>query len=186
MTAGIFARHGVWVGTCRGPDVSNQKGYFENRRIRDVVMEYHKAIVHNGVLAQKRAGFAQAVLDAIVADGWDGGPWLWKGSVLYWPAFYEFTPKWVVCMRPPEKVFESCRRSPVFGRNLSDDKLRENIALHQQQMNYLVTAKQAVRVFTDEVAAGDYASIARALTVCGLMPDYDIIDEFVDGKLFTQ
>lgn len=186
MTAGVFAAHGVWCGTCRDADELNQKGYFENKRIRGVVMAWHKAIVHKGVLALKRPGFRDAIIEAITADGWGGEPWFWKGSVLYWPAFFEFTPKWVVCERPPEHVFTSCRRSGIFGNTLSAEKLRENIAFHQQQMDYLATCKQAVRVFTDDVAKGDYSSLARALQYCGVTPDYDIIDGFVERRLWHQ
>lgn len=185
MTAGIFAAHGVWTGTCRQADKSNRKGYFENASIRDIVMQWHKAIVHDGRLATKRPGFREAIEQAIKADGWGGGPWLWKGSALYWPAFFEFTPKWIVCIRSPQQIFASCRRSGIFGAGLDDEALRQNIALHQGEMNYLVKARQAVRVYTADVAHGDYSSIERALEYCGIKPDRKAIDQFVDRSLWN-
>jgi hypothetical protein len=186
MTAGVFAHHGIWTGTCRGPNAANQKGYFENVHIRRVMMDWHKSFASNGLLAMKRPGFRDAIQQAILNDGYETGQWLWKGSALSWPAFFEFTPKWVVCVRPSEKIFASCRRTNIFGKHLSDRELEENIERHQQQINYLVACRQAVRVFTAEVADGDYSSIAKALQCCGVTPDYNIIDDFVDPALWNR
>ena len=134
MTAGIFHHHGVWTGTCRAADDSNKKGHFENIPIRNLLIGTHKAIVHKGVVAQKIAGFREQVLQHISNDGYTGGPWLWKGSTMYWPAFFEFEPKFVVVNRPREQIFKSCRNSHIFGDHLSGDELYANIDFHQQQM----------------------------------------------------
>lgn len=186
MTAGVFARHGVWTGTCRSADANNLKGYYENAAIRGVVMKWHRAIVHKGILAQKKPGFRAAIEKAVADDGYDGGPWLWKGSALYWPAFFEFEPRYVVCVRSPQRIFESCRRSGIFGRNLSDAQLRDNILFHQKQLEYLCAAKNAVRVFTGAVANGNYQSLERALEHCNITPDTDVFDDFIDAELWNR
>lgn len=85
MTAGVFHQHGVWVGSCRPGSNRNPKGFFENKKIKNILMErYPKAIaeghpiepsVGNGMRAQVEA--------ALIKDKYPGGPWLWKGSVRY-------------------------------------------------------------------------------------------------------
>jgi hypothetical protein len=184
MTAGLFHKHGCWAGTCRPADDSNAKGHFENIPIRTLLIGMHKAIVHKGVLAQKIPGFRDQVLSAIRNDGYHDGPWMWKGSAMYWPAFFEFEPRFVVVERPPEQIFTSCRKSGMFGGNLSDDDLRANISFHQQQMDYLRVYKQAVRVKSFDVMQGDYSSLENALVRCGLQFDEQITADFVDPKLW--
>jgi len=183
MTAGIFSEHGVWTGSCRGPTELNRKGHFESKAIKRVIMGTYgaKAIVTEGRLAQHVPGFKTAVLSAIAKDGYVSGDWLWKGSALYWPSFYEFTPKWVTCKRPTEQIFSSCRRSGIFGKYLTDTRLQEIIDLHNEQMDCI---KGAFEVDTDAVANGDYESIELALEGCGIEPNREVIDSFVDRSLW--
>lgn len=186
MTAGIFAEHGVWAGTCRPPSKHNAKGHFENVVIKKTIIQTQGAIVTEGRLAQQLPKFKMAVLTAIANDGYAGGDWLWKGSALYWPAFYEFCPKWVTCKRPSEQIFASCRSSRIFGRYLSDARLMEIIELHREQMDYLKNKKGAFEVDTYAVAQGDYSSIELALKGCGVEPSYKLIDSFVDSSLWQH
>ena len=186
MTAGIFTEHGVWAGTCRGATKHNAKGHFENVVIKRTIIQTQGAIVTEGRLAQQLPGFKTAVLTAIADDGYTGGDWLWKGSALYWPAFYEFHPKWVTCKRPNEQIFASCRSSRIFGRYLSDERLMEIIKLHRTQMDYLKSVVEVFEVDTYEVAQGNYDSIELALAGCGVEPKYELIDSFVDGSLWQH
>ncbi len=186
MTAGVFANHGVWTGRCRGPTELNRKGHFESKAIKEVIMGVYgaKAIVTNGRLAHHVAGFKTAVLSAIAKDGYSGGDWLWKGSALYWPSFYEFHPKWVICKRPSEQIFVSCRRSGIFGKYLTSERLKEVIEIHVEQMAHLKKVAGAFEVDTHAVANGDYESIELALEGCGIEPNREVIDSFVDCSLW--
>ncbi len=186
MTAGIFAEHGVWTGHCRAPSQLNAKGHFENKSIKRVIAGKYgaKTIVHEGRIASQLPGFKTAVLTAIAGDGYTDGDWLWKGSALFWQAFYEFDPRWVVCIRPRSQIFESCRRSGIFGKYLSETRLKEIIELHHQQMSNLMQSHGAFQVNTDEVAQGNYDSIELALEGCDITPDRKRIDAFVDSSLW--
>jgi len=186
MTAGIFAQHGVWTGTCREGNQFNEKGFFENLHIKKVIIAMQGRVVHAGVLGQPMPGFRAMVLAAIYEDGYRSGPWLWKGSALYWPAFYEFKAKIVVCRRPVGQIFDSCRSSEViFGKELPDDLLRENIAIHHKQMDYLVDMG-ACEVDTWGVAQGDYDTIDNALEYCGIEFDHELTHAFVDSSLWKH
>ena len=186
MTAGIFAEHGVWTGICRPPNQHNAKGHFENTAIKKVIIQMQGAIVHSGKLAERLPEFKDAVLAAVSRDNYTGGDWLWKGSALYWPAFYQFQPKWVLCNRPSDQIFASCRSSGIFGKALSDGELRQNIEFHKKQMDYLKDNAGAFEVDTYEVAQGNYDSIELALAGCGIEPDRNVIDGFVDKSLWRH
>ncbi len=185
MTAGIFAAHGVWIGRCRSGACYNLKGFFENIKIKRIIIQQHKAIVHDGLLATKKPGFKEKVLESIHSEGYTEGPWLWKGSAMYWPAFFEFEPRFVVVSRPREQIFKSCRNSHIFGDHLSGDELYANIDFHQEQMEYLVTFKQAVRVNSFDVMQGDFTSIKKAIEYCGIEFSDALTSGFVDEKLWT-
>ncbi|MEE9158918.1 MAG: hypothetical protein V3U60_11090 [Gammaproteobacteria bacterium] len=184
MTAGIFAGHGVWIGTCRQGASWNAKGFFENKKIKKLIVAEHRAIVNKCILATKKPGFRAKIEQAIANDHYPGGPWLWKGSALYWPAFFEFEPKFVVVNRPREQIFHSTRASGMLSQSLSDDALYANIDFHKEQMDYLVTFKQAVRVNTAELISGDFSSIRKAIEHCGLTYSETITADFVEPKLW--
>lgn len=186
MTAGLFAAHGVWVGTCRPPGPWNAKGFFENVPVKKIIINMHKAIVRKGIIAQKTPGFRAAVLEAIKADGYSDGPWLWKGSAMYWPAFFEFEPRFVVVNRPRDQIFSSTRKSKMLNQNETAEQLYANIDFHQQQMDYLVTYKQAARVNTYDLIRGDFASIERAFIHAQVDYDEKIARDFVEPKLWRH
>jgi len=184
MTAGIFHHHGVWTGTCRSGASYNEKGFFENVKIKKLIKRQHGAIVNKCVLAQKKPGFREKLLQTIGDDHYESGPWLWKGSALYWPAFFEFEPKFVVVNRPREQIFKSTRHSNMLNPSFSAEVLYANIDFHKEQMDYLVTFKQAVRVNAVDVISGDFTSIKKALSYCGIEPDDEKISNFVEPRLW--
>lgn len=188
MTAGIFAKHGVWVGNYYIPgNRHNAKGEFENSAIRKVVARMQKGLVAlEGRVAQPLSGFKTEVLAILARQGYVDGAWLYKGSALQWPAFYEFRPKWVCCKRPVEQIFSSCRSSGIFGRHLNDARLKEIIALHYEQMDRLKNEVEVFEVDTYEVVQGNYGSVELALKGCGIEPVYALIDDFVDSSLWRH
>lgn len=185
MTAGIFAKHGVWTGPCRPGTGRNPKGFFEGLAIKKALMKLQPAIVHRAVLADYRPDFRALVEQLIREDGYESGPWLWKGSCLYWPIWGDFEPHWVVCRRDPEATFKSSRSAPkVFGSSLTDAELRRNIAFHHEQMDYLIAEKGAIEVETEAVAKGNFTTIQRAVEHCGLEFDLAVTRQFVDPTLW--
>ncbi len=184
MTAGIFAKHGVWVGDSIKANTHNVKGFFENVAIRNVVRRMQKCQpALEGRVAREIPGFKDAVLSVIARQGYVDGAWLYKGSALQWPAFYEFHPKWVCCRRPVEQIFNSCRSSRIFGTRFSDARLREIISMHYDEMDVI---EDKTWVDTYEVAQGNYSSIELALESCGIEPDREKIDSFVDKSLWRH
>ena len=129
------ARLGVWTGDCVGPDRWNPWGYWENRRLREGVLKpllLRCGLAPNGdrpplgpsppIPPPSFTGLRVAVLDAIAADGYAAGPWLYKDAKLllcweWWvAAFPDAT--WVVTRRPLDDIAASCERS-FIGRGFS-------------------------------------------------------------------
>ena len=180
MIAGIFAAHGVWVGNNKAGG-RNPKGSFENTALRNLVMMLYdgKGLVERGETAHSIQTFRMLVESAIEADGYKGGPWLWKGSAMYWPAWHQFEPKWIVCRRELDAVLRSSLDPPyVYGRLLAD-AVRRIIERHEAQLNVLV-GKGALEVDTAAVVSGDYTTIKAAIEDCGLAFDEDATRAFVD------
>lgn len=180
MTAGIFAQHGVWVGHHKAGG-RNPKGSFENTVLRNLVMTLYdgKGLVERGETAQPIPAFRKLVENAIHGDGYRGGPWLWKGSVMYWPAWFQFEPTWVVCRRPTEAIFQSSMREPYVYSYRDAGNVYKAIERHQAELDKLA-AKGAHVVDTQAVAMGDFDTIRSAIEGCGLEFDESATAAFVD------
>ena len=163
MVAGIFALHGVWVGTCKLADTHNPKGYFENIFFREYM--------------QKNYPTVEAIEKIMVSDGYKGGPWLWKVLSLNQGEFDQFDPAYICCRRPSQQIFDSMRSSKVFGHSMSDVALKNLIETRQECL-------EGHEIETDELANGNFDAIQAALFSVGLVPDTKLIEDFVDQSLW--
>jgi len=163
MVAGIFALHGVWVGTCKLADTHNPKGYFENIFFREYMKNHYPTV--------------ESVRDIMIDDGYKGGPWLWKVLSLNQGEFDQFNPIYICCKRPSQQIFASMRSSKVFGHSMSDVALKNFIETRQECL-------EGHEVKTDELAQGDFSQIQAALFAANLVPDTKMIADFVDAELW--
>ncbi len=183
MVAGIFATHGVWTGRYKTGG-RNTKGSFEGEAIRNVMISaYGRDIVNRGLPVEPRKGLRAAIEKAIATAGYSGGPWLWKGSVLFHPAWSEFQPKVVVCRRDAEASFQSAMRPPHVYAQRDAEAVRNTIAAHNAELDKLVAAG-AHEVDTQAVALGDFASVRAAIEGCGLTFDELATSKFVDPAMW--
>ncbi len=178
MVAGVFAEHGVWTGDCKDPDHDNEKGYFENLRIK----KFFKAIWQgNPEQAVEPMPIRNRIESIISIQGYTGGPWLWKGIAFYYPTFYEFKPKYVLCRRPIEQIFDSLRGTRgLFGKHMSDEELLKFIDDQHEIMDHV----PGIEVNTSDVADGNFQSLTEALEFCGIEPNREKIENFVDSDLW--
>lgn len=181
MTAGIFAAHGVWTGRVREGEGRNPKGFFESRTIRAHIVEHFGRRVKSGRVCERLAGWRARIEPLLEAEGYDGGPWLWKGSAIYWPAWHEWpNPKWVVVRRDKDATIRSLQKPPYALATTDEAELARLVDLHHAELDKLVAEHGAFEVDAQAVALGDFTSIARALTGCGLDYREDIVDDFVE------
>lgn len=177
MVAGAFAKHGAWVGTCQPPDEGNARGYFENQHIAKLIGSTSGHLVHRGKAAPKIPDWRSMVSMVIQADGYDSGPWLWKGSAVYAPLWHEFDPTWVVVRRDLDAIERS---GAACGRYQSN---RQSVQAHLDIMEGL-EARGAAVVDSAVVVGGDMTSLEAALEGAGFTPDTDALHEWVDPELW--
>lgn len=176
MTAGIFVRHGCWVGTCREPDRYNAKGYFENTAIKAALLKRWGYLKQAMQVAEPEPGWKGTVKHLTGLQGYKGGPWLVKHGALYWRAWHEFEPTFVCVYRDPEAIMESDKRG-------SFSITPEAIALIRDEMDGVCEAG-GFRVDSERVVDGDYSQIEPAFEDAGLEFDPAIADDFVDPDLW--
>lgn len=179
MVAGAFAKHGVWTGTCRPPNEHNPRGYFESLPIERLIGRMCGHRVNRGDPAPEVDGWREQVETAIRRDGYDGGPWLWKGSALYAPLWHEFTPTWVIVRRDTDAVRASGRASGRYGAS------PKSVQAHRIVTDALRLRGASV-VDAAAVVRGDYLTLETALSAAGLTPDRAILDDWIDPKLWRH
>ena len=186
MTAGIFAKHGVWCGGCTAPNEFNAKGYFENKRLkRELIIRYGKLTAAGPVTdfeerpeVVPQDGFAQSVREIIRAEGYRQGPWLFKFSALYWRAFDDFDPLYVG-VRRAGVADANLGRVRMFGTP-DRGRVERMVRLHYDA----IEASGAPVVDTDAVVRGDYGTLQSAFDHCGLPFEPEVADHFVDPALW--
>lgn len=183
MTAGVFAKHGVWVGRSRNPDHRNQKGYFENRAMMRLFQKKWRDPAIHGLMPAM-PGLREEMKDVLLAEGYPGGPWLFKCTALYGPAMLDaFPDALVVCpFRDFKQTVISCQKYRAHPY-LDKSDMPWLINMHHDYMHTLCF-NGAMPVYTDEVVAGNYESLWRALEAYPLKPNLSIIKDFVDPKLW--
>jgi len=71
----------------------------------------------------------------------------------------------------------------MFGADMSDNELRDNITLHQEHMYNLID-DGAAAVYPEALIDGDFSSLEAAFLHCGLEYQQKIATDFVDAKLW--
>jgi len=173
MTAGIFARHGVWVGNCLKADHRNPRGYFENIAFRNALRS------HAGSPAgtcENVPGWPEKARALLAEEGYEGGPWLVKYSAFYWPLWRQMDAHLVVTMRDPDAIWKSGQASGYIPS-------RTVLKAYGKAVIEAIDAG-AAPVDTSAVAAGNHATLAHAFERCGLDLDPAIVDDFVDPNLW--
>lgn len=181
MTAGIFAKHGVWSGRCRSGDNMNPKGHFENLDIKDELIRRHGRLGQATVPASADKGFRSFVEKFAPKEG----KWMVKHSSMYRMAWSEFNPRFVCVRRRIEGLMGSNGKTGFLGTK-DPDRMRAIIGAHNEQMNIAVSLYGGVNVYPDEWMMGDYRSIEKALGYCGIEPDRGIIEDFVEPAYWER
>lgn len=176
MTAGIFHKHGVWVGPYHKGDKTNAKGHFEGLPIKDLIKRRVGAIVNKGILAEQHRGFKHELLRILEEHNYSN-PWLFKCSAMYYPLFLDFEPHFICVRRDVNSIIASGKKTKFF---VNEDAVQPHI----DAMDAVVKHHNGVSVYTDEIIKGDYSSLQWALESCGLQMDKAIVDEFVDPSLW--
>ena len=173
MTAGIFAKHGVWVGDYRKGDEINKKGHFENKLFKQLIRGKYR-VADPGPFHENWA-IVERILELNPPE-----PWLIKGYVMFWPIFDPLTPKYVCVRRNKESVLDSCKATGLHNSGC-DSQLFDR---YSEEMDFLVETRSAVNVYTDKVIKGDYSSLERAFEHCNVRFNEEIAEDFIEKSLW--
>lgn len=178
IVAGLFALHGVWVGNTAPVDESNPKGNFEGTAVGGVLDDLYGPLATRGKEAVANRAAALSIAEAIRTDGYRSGPWLWKGSAMYWRAFVDLDPYWITVRRPRAAVLKSNEAVARLGHSPFSPLLE-----HIRVLDYLETVG-ATRIDSVKLIAHDFRQIRHAFEVCGLVFDETIARQWIDPELW--
>lgn len=180
MTAGLFAKHDVWIGRCRKPDKLNPKGYFENLDFKDEFVKRFGRIAQSGETSTHQDDWSEIVKGIAPKED----RWLVKSTAMYWPTWVEFDPWFVCARRDPVKVVQSGLKTGFYD---SENPLWVAwlVNRHNEEMDRIVDDHGGVNVYVDQLVKSDLTSLSRAFEYCGLALNEKIATEFIDPDLMS-
>lgn len=207
MVAGIINKCGAHGGKITGPTAHNQKGQFENIRIRnDLVKSYLRGIRvdplgqdplpsdHMIELMRKNPNkrWRDLVLDAFKRPGqkWDGQtPLYYKGAkmTLMWPVWHYAFPEaqWVIVRRPDDQIIDSCLRTSFMKAHGASRKRWQGwIDVHKKRWLEMGKAGcDMIEVWSNEVVE-NYTKAKPMIRWLDLEWNDEEIGKFVTPKLY--
>ena len=166
MTAGLFHHHGVWSGTSRGGNENNPKGYFEHTLLKKQLkkewgLDLFKLSINP---PEYKEDFKDKVKIILEKDGYPNGKWLYKHSALYWRAWGDFKPKYILVRRDLDQTVQSNIDVGFHRGKWSRDELTEIMKAHHREMDIVEKEHGGCNVYTDELVQGNYTSLEKALS----------------------
>ena len=210
MVAGIINMCGAFGGEMSGPNRSNQKGMFENARIRnDIVKPYLEQI---GVDKMGQyplpdvdslmipTDLRKRVEQVMIDQGYKSGPWMYKGAkmCLAWPIWHYAFPnaKWIIVRRKTGDIIQSCLKTG-FMRAFIREEAQKLVGaksekegwlwwVHQHEKRFVEMINEGVNckiVWPQRMVYGDYQQIHEMLDWLGLEWKSEVLN-FIDPLLF--
>lgn len=168
MTAGLFAKHGVWFGDCIKPNRINRKGFFENASLKRLWAGQERPNDFPAWWASER-----------VRQGHAGGAWGAKSGSERWAQYWvnvEDVSAIVLCYRDKADI-EASRKKAGFNKNNAT-------AWNWAKMKKIEPDPRAVTVWTPNFIKGDFSEIIPAFEKIGVEFSEDIARAWVDPDLW--
>jgi len=211
MVAGVINICGAFGGEMSGATRNNQRGMFENARVRnDIVKPYLRQIsvdpmgqyplpdVNNLSIP---TGWRRKVEQVMMDQGYTDGLWMYKGAkmCLMWPIWHYAFPdaKWIIVRRKSSDIINSCKRTGFMRafhnqdrqRAVSADSEEEGwlwwIHQHEQRFNEMITEGLNCKVvWPERMIRADYKQIYETIEWLGLEWDVSKVLQFIDPKLW--
>lgn len=126
----------AWAGSCSGVRPGYPRGQLENRRLVELQRAWFGRgwdEADAGRACHPVAGFRAAVIETIERDGYPGGPWVFKCSAWYAPAWIDAFPdaSLITVRRDPAQAVASARR------HKGSVPSPRNIAAHMEELDRL-------------------------------------------------
>jgi len=178
MIAGMFARHGVFTGSCYPPSHQNPKGFFENRKIK-VRLKERFGFDLLGPLPEYQDGWNSEVMEIFKSEGYKGGELLVKAGAFYWKVW---DAKFIKVKRDLPSIMKSFEKTGYL-KSIYSTKQIEEIIVRQQ---HIMDEVPGVTIHSNNVVEGNYDDLVKAFDYCDLTFDPKIADEFVEKEYWHE
>lgn len=177
MFAGIFHKHGCFVGKTNPPSAFNRKGFFENLTLKNR-MKNKFGFDLLGPLPEYDPEFKKQALTILHEQGYRGGPWLMKTGAFYWKVWSGFKPKYVKIRRNLDDILKSYKKVPYLN-NYTDKQVEQIMIRQMAEMDSI----PGPYLDYELAIKGDYSQLEAALSYCGLKFVRSIAEDFIDPEL---
>lgn len=199
MVAGIVNICGAFGGEMSGPNLNNQKGMFENFKIRDKVIKPYLRDVGADPLGQDPlpdtdhipipSDWRKRVEDVFEGQGYKEGPWFYKGAkmVLMWPVWdYAFpNAKWIIVRRRSTDIVDSCMKTSFMRSFQNREGWYKWIREHEKRFAQMYEAGLNLHVvWPERIIHGDYTQMYQLIDWLGLTYKPQEITSFIEPKLW--
>lgn len=201
LVAGIVDRCGAFGGNVVGPTPHNRRGQFEHVGVRELIVKpYLRDTLGVDPLGQDPLpdrrelpdlpNLARKVLAFLRSDGFEGGPWYYKGAklALIWPVWARAFPRarWLIVRRDTEAIARSCLRTSFMRAFDTAEGWSGWVEHHLECFREMRAAGMEVReVWPAEVLAGQMEPLREAIDWLGLDWSEAGIRDLCDPTLFT-
>jgi len=213
MVAGSVCKCGAFGGNMRGPNKNNAKGMYENVRIINNIVKPYLRKINVDPLGQYPlpdirslpipADLRDRVQNEIIADGYTGGPWFYKGAklCLIWPVWHYAFPdaKWIIVRRKPSDIANSCCKTGFMAAfrksyvrkyvNVENEFEGWKWWVRQHHKRFMEMNDVGVNmkfVWPDRMVRGDYRQLYDTIEWLGLKWNEKAVLEFIDPKLWKS
>lgn len=211
MVAGIINTCGAFGGNMSGPTKNNQKGMFENAKIRNTIVKPYLESIGADKLGQYPLPDMEKVLipvnwrkrieSVMVDEGYKRGPWFYKGAkmCLFWPVWHHAfeNAKWVIVRRKDEDIVNSCVRTG-FMRAFSRPEVLKEVGVksevegwqwwvdqhHKRFIEMVGEGLNVQMIWPERMVRGDYSQIRDMIEWLGLEWRGEEVAAFIEPKLF--
>lgn len=210
MVAGVIKICGAFGGELSGATRYNQRGMFENHRVRQGVVKPFLRQIGADHLGQWPLPDPNDMLiptnwrDRVEAvfreQGYTGGAWFYKGAkmCLFWPVWHFAFPnaRWIIVRRRTGDIARSCCKTG-FMRAFNRDENRKAVGVSSEYDGWVWWVRQHERRFVEMIEAGlnvkivwpermvtgDYQQLYETLEWLGLPWKSEVLS-FIDPKLW--
>lgn len=199
MMAGVINICGAYGGQMSPSNKYNQKGMFENIRIKqDIDKGFLKSIgmdpkgqnpLPDTTSLSIPSDWAYKVEKIMLQEGYEKGPWFYKGarSCLMWPVWHYAYPnaKWVIVRRRTADIATSCMNTGFMNAYTKYEDWVEWVNHHEAKFVEMIEAGLNVKqVWPERMVKGNYEQMYELIEWLGLEWREKEVRDFIEPKLW--
>lgn len=185
LVAGVFVRHGFWVGeTFGGPNGIGTGGYVnhENAKLKEFMKQHWKLDAGNHDSDPRRADLSAFCAKVIPPDQ----NWMFKGPSEYYEVWRAYFPlmRAVCVFRDREQAVEAHVRRR--GENVRENAVQIVSQRYEFMESVLKDDPLSWRVDADRIVDGDLAQIAPIMEDYGIDLDHRLAMDGISPQMFHR